>query len=87
MGATVNEVIQLSAKEMLLMIMFAFIVASPVAYLIGYKWLQNFSQKISISPLPFILAMVILTALVFITIFFKERQSAMVNPIDNLRQE
>ena len=69
------------------MIVIAFIIASPVAYIIGKKWLQNFVLKISVNPLPFILAFVILSALVFVTVLFKERQSAMVNPIDNLRQE
>jgi len=87
MGATVSEVVQLSLKEVLLMIVIAFIIASPVAYIIGKKWLQNFVLKISVNPLPFILAFVILSALVFVTVLFKERQSAMVNPIDNLRQE
>ncbi len=87
MGATVSEVVQLSIKEVLTMIIIAFVIASPVAYIIGMKWLQNFVLKITVNPLPFILAFVILSALVFLTVFFKERQSAMINPIDNLRQE
>jgi len=87
MGATVPEVIQLSVREIIWMIFIAFIIASPVAFIIGKKWLQNFAQKVSVNPLPFILAFIILTVLVFITVFFKERRSAMANPIDNLRQE
>ena len=87
MGATVSEVVQLSLKEVLLMIIIAFIIASPVAYIIGNKWLQNFVLKITVNTLPFIIALVILTGLVFITVIFKETQSAMVNPVDNLRQE
>jgi putative ABC transport system permease protein len=87
MGATVSEVLHLSVREIIWMILVAFIIATPLAYIIGNKWLQNFAQKISINPLPFILALIILAALVFITVFFRERRSAMVNPIDNLRQE
>ena len=87
MGATVAEVLQTSFREIMWMILVAFIIASPIAYIIGNKWLHNFAQKNPISPLPFILALIILAALVFITVFFKERQSAMVNPVDNLRQE
>ncbi len=87
MGATVEEVLQLSVREIFWMIIIAFIIASPVTYIIGHKWLQNFSQKITIGPLPFILALIVLAVLVFTTVFFKERQSAMANPIDNLRQE
>jgi putative ABC transport system permease protein len=87
MGATVAEVLQLSIREIIWMIFIAFVIASPVAYFIGSNWLQNFAQKISINLLPFILSMIILAVLVFITVFLKERRSAMVNPIDNLRQE
>jgi len=87
MGATVAEVLQLSVKEIFLMIVIAFVIASPAAYFVGSKWLQNFAQKISINPLPFILSVLILSALVLGTVFFRERQAAMVNPIDNLRQE
>ena len=87
MGATVAEVLQLSVREIIWMILIAFVIASPVAFFIGSKWLQNFAQKISINPLPFFLSMIILAALVLITVFLRERRSAMVNPIDNLRQE
>ncbi len=87
MGTTVSEVLQVSAKEMLLMIMIAFVIASPVAYLVASIWLDNFTQKIPVGPLPFLLALIVLFLLVYITVFFKERKSAMTNPIDNLRQE
>ncbi len=87
MGATVAEVIQLSVKEMTWMIIIAFIIASPLAYFVSIKWLQNFTQKISIGPLPFILALVVLSVLILITVYFKERKAALANPVKHLRQE
>jgi len=87
MGATVAEVLQLSIKEMIGMILIAFALASPLAYMVGKRWLQNFTLKISVGLLPFILALIVLASLIFITVYFKERQAALANPVDNLRQE
>ncbi|MEE4115864.1 MAG: ABC transporter permease [Marinilabiliaceae bacterium] len=87
MGATVSEVLQLSIREIVLMVIIAFMLASPLAYLVSSRWLQNFTQKINIGILPFLLSLVCILVLVFLTAFFKERQSAMANPVDNLRQE
>ncbi len=87
MGASVAEVLQLSFREILWMLLLAFAIASPAAYFIGEKWLQNFVLKVPISLLPFLLAWLIMTILVISTVYFKERQSAMVNPVINLRQE
>ena len=87
MGATVKEVLQLSIMEVVWMILVAFLIASPIAYIISKKWLQSFTLKISIGVLPFLLAFIVLAVLILITVFFKEKKAAMANPVDNLRQD
>ena len=87
MGATVTEVLKLSAMEMIVMILVAFVIASPIAYYVSNKWLQNFTDRISVGILPFLMAFLILFVLIFLTVYFKERRAAMANPVDNLRQE
>ncbi len=87
MGATVTEVLKISAIEMTVMLTVAFVIASPIAYYISNKWLQNFTDRISVGILPFLMALLILFVLIFFTVYFKERRSAMANPVDNLRQE
>jgi len=87
MGATVAEVLQLSIREMILMILIAFALATPIAYMVGIRWLQNFTMKISIGILPFLLSLIVLASLIFITVYFKERKAAMVNPVENLRND
>ena len=87
MGATVSEVLKLSVREMIVMIALAFVIASPISYFVSNKWLQNFTQRISIGFLPYMLAFILLFILIYLTVFFIERKSAMANPVDNLRQE
>jgi putative ABC transport system permease protein len=87
MGATVAEVLKLSVMEMIVMISVAFVIASPIAYYVSNKWLQNFTQKVSIGILPFVLAFIVIFTLIFLTVYSKERRAAMANPVDNLRQE
>lgn len=86
MGATACEVLKLAIWEMIRMILIAFVVASPIAYLISLKWLENFTDKIRIEGLPFVLSLVILSISIFLSVYFKERQAAFANPVDNLRQ-
>ncbi len=86
-GASIKDVLQMSARELVWMILFAFIFSSPVSYIIGIRWLGNYSEHINIGFIPFILALLILSVMVFMTVYFKERQSALANPVDNLRQE
>ncbi len=87
MGATVKEVLQISIMEVVWMLLAAFLIASPIAYIISRKWLQSFTLKISIGLLPFFLAFITITVLILITVFFKEIKAAMTNPVDNLRQD
>ena len=87
MGATVSEVLKLSVREMIVMMALSFVIASPISYFVSNKWLQNFTQRISIGFLPYMLAFILLFILIYLTVFFIERKSAMANPVDNLRQE
>ena len=87
LGATVREIMQHSFRKVAGLIVLAVLLASPVAYYIDTKWLENYSERINIGALPFILSFTALSVLVFATIFFIERKAALTDPVNNLRQE
>jgi ABC-type antimicrobial peptide transport system permease subunit len=87
LGATVREIMQNSFREVAGLILLATFLVSPVAYYLNTQWLENYSERINIGALPFILSFLALSALVFATIFLIERKAALTNPADNLRQE
>ena len=87
MGATVGDILKLSFIDFIKVLAFAFLIAAPAAYYISSEWLKGFTEKISIGPIPYVLSFLALSLLIFITVFYKEREAALANPIDNLRQE
>lgn len=87
LGATVTGVVSLLTKDFLKLVFVAFVIASPIAWFIMNKWLQDFAYRINVQWWVFILAG---AASVLITIFsvsFKAIKAAIANPVKSLRTE
>jgi ABC-type antimicrobial peptide transport system permease subunit len=61
--------------------------AWPAAYLVGEKWLSQFSGKITIGVFPFMVSLLLITLLVAGTVYIISRRSAFRNPAEILREE
>ncbi len=55
LGASVVSITNLLAKEFLTLVLIAFVVASPIAWLAMNKWLQNYAYRIHISGWVFLI--------------------------------
>src|SRR5205814_2195128 len=49
LGAAVSKIMMLISKEFILLILIAFVVATPMGYYFIHKWLQDFAYRINIS--------------------------------------
>jgi putative ABC transport system permease protein len=87
LGASVRGIVILMSKEFIALVTVAFVVASPIAYIVMDSWLSSFAFRAEISPLLF--AMAGLTTLLFalITVSYQSVRSALANPIESLRYE
>ena len=87
LGASVSNILFLLSRDFLLLIVIAFVIASPVAWLVMHNWLQNFAYRISFSwwifPATGLLAFVIAMA----TISYQSVKAANMNPVKSLRTE
>lgn len=87
LGATVSQLVLRLSTEYSLLIIAAFVIASPVAYYLMNLWLQTFEYHIVISfvnfAFPFIAAMIIS----WITVGFQAYKAANINPVESLRME
>ena len=61
LGASIKTIVMLFMKDFLVTVALAGMVACPVAYLIMANWLDGYASRISITPLPFIITMGVLT--------------------------
>ena len=87
LGASLLDITELFAKEFVLLIVLAFLIAVPVAYYFMHGWLENFAYHVNISSGIFIIAVAISFFIAGITISFQSIKAALANPIISLRTE
>jgi putative ABC transport system permease protein len=86
-GATITSILALLSKDFLKLVFIAVCIASPVAWFIVNKWLQNFAYHIQISWFTFILVGLCAMLLALITVSFQAIKAAIANPVKSLRTE
>lgn len=87
LGADLRSILVLLNKDFIKLVLVANLVAIPAAYIIIYKWLQNYDYKIAITPLPFILAFLLSLLIAILTVSLQSFKVAKANPIDALKYE
>jgi putative ABC transport system permease protein len=87
LGSSVKDVMLLFLKDFLGTVIIAGLVACPLAYWMMHKWLSNYAYKISLTPLPFAIAIVALVLATSILISLQTVKAALANPVKSLRAE
>jgi putative ABC transport system permease protein len=87
LGASVGEIVAMISKDFIKLVLIAFLIAFPVAWLMMNKWLQSFAYRINISWWVFALAGLLILAIALITVSFQALKAAMANPTTSLRSE
>lgn len=87
LGASAGNVIFLISKEFVGLILVSFVLAIPLTYYLITKWLENFTDRISIGPLSFILAGFSVLIIAWLTISYLSLKAAATNPSETLRTE
>jgi ABC-type transport system, involved in lipoprotein release, permease component len=84
-GASRRIIVTLLSREVVVLILISSLVAYPVAYF-GIKiWLQSFAEKISVSPIIYIVASIIGLAIGWLSIIYQALKAAAYNPAESLR--
>jgi putative ABC transport system permease protein len=87
LGASVSNILILFVREFIWLILVAFVVAAPVAWLAMNAWLNNFAYRIGIGWETFVLAIAVSMAIAAFTISWESLKAAIVNPVKSLRSE
>ncbi|MCP4723973.1 MAG: FtsX-like permease family protein [bacterium] len=87
LGASNGKIITILTVEYLYIVLFAIIIACPLAYFIMNKWLENFAYRINIEISSFILAASISLIITVITVTLRSVKAAVANPVKSLRYE
>ncbi len=87
LGASVFNLWKLLSKDFVLLVFISLLIASPIAYYLMHKWLQNYDYRSAISWWIFAAAGVGALVLTIITVSFQAIKAATANPVTSLRTE
>ena len=87
LGASVSKILKLLYKEFALLLLIAFVVAIPLAWLTVSNWLQNYAFRINIHWLFFVMPFLIIVIIALLTVSFQSIKAALANPVKSLRTE
>jgi putative ABC transport system permease protein len=87
LGATVVSVTGLLAKDFIVLVLLAILIASPVGWYFMDRWLQDFAYRVAIGWWVFPLAGAIALIIAIVTIGFQAIKAALANPVKSLRTE
>ena len=87
MGASTTQLLTILSRDFALMIVVAFVVATPLTFLFLSGWLDNFAYRIDINPFMFLLGGVLALIIALATISFHVLKAANANPVQSLKYE
>ncbi|MEQ6120457.1 ABC transporter permease [Reichenbachiella sp. MALMAid0571] len=87
LGASVPSIVVLLSGRFIILGAVAMVISVPLTIWAGSKWLEEFSYRIDISPMSFVISGLVTLALVLITISFQSIKTALANPVKALRTE
>lgn len=87
LGATTENIVTLLSKDFLKLVAIALVVASPIAWWFGQKWLSDFAYRIEIDWWIFAFAGLLAVAIAFFTVSYQSIRAALANPINSLKDE
>jgi len=87
LGASVASIVGLLSKEFVKLVVIAMLIASPLAYYIMNRWLQDFAYRIDIGVITFVLAGSVALVIALLTVSFQSLKAALANPVEALRYE
>jgi len=86
-GASVSNLIILLSRDFLKLIGLAILIAVPICWWGGRKWLENFAYKTALSWWIFAAGGGILLLIALIVLFIRTLRAGLANPVDSLRTE
>lgn len=87
LGASVGSIVGLLSRDFLKPVGIAILLASPVAWWVMDRWLQNFAYRVAIEWWPFALTGLLAVGIALLTVSSHSIRAALVNPVKSLRSE
>jgi putative ABC transport system permease protein len=87
LGASVGSITSMLSRDFVKLIVISILIASPIAWWVMTKWLQDFAYRIPISWWMLAMAGFLALLVALLTISFQSIKAALANPADSLRTD
>ena len=87
LGASARSIVRLLSKDFLKLVLFAFVIAAPLAWYWLHQWLEGFAYRVDLGPLVFLAAGALALTIATITTSYQALRAARANPAQALRDE
>ncbi len=86
-GSTIEEIMILLNKNLLLQLIISYVIAAPIAYYIIQQWLDQFAYKAPIPWWLFLSAGMLVLVISAITVSWQSWKAATLNPVEAIKNE
>jgi putative ABC transport system permease protein len=86
-GAESKEIVNMLVLDIMKLALVAIVIGDVLAWFVAKEWLKQFADKVSISPLYFIVADVVLLVIIAVTVALSSLRIARSNPADYLKND
>lgn len=87
MGAGVRQIVPLLTRNFVWLVLISCVIAFPVAGLFMHSWLNIFTYRTGLQPMPFVLSALTVLLITLATVIFHTIRAAVANPSKSLRTE
>ena len=87
LGANISSITLLVAKNFLQLVSIAIVIAVPLAWWAGNKWLQDFAFRIPVQAYVFVATAIVTVLIALCTVGYHSIRAALANPVKSLRTE
>ena len=87
LGASVGSIVLLFSREFTLLTGIAFLISTPVGYLVMHRWLDGFYYHTELGWGVFFTTLVLSLVIAWATVGYKALRAATVNPVNSLKAE
>lgn len=87
LGANVRSILYMIYREFALLLAIGFVLAIPLSWLLMSNWLDNFIYHTDISPMTYVVSLLMVMIVMALTISYQAIRAALGNPVNALRAE
>ncbi|HEY4290596.1 MAG TPA: ABC transporter permease [Puia sp.] len=87
LGASLGSILYMFSRDFVVLILVAFFIAGPVAWMVMHRWLESFAYRVGIGWGTFVLSVAASFIIAGITISYESIKAAIVPPVKSLRSE